>query len=67
MTDTDFIKRLVAAARRYRNNLAYDPIPIFNYQYNSNGFVAGVIEAAGGTPPPLPVPTPGYDHPVPIP
>ncbi|MDQ6799857.1 MAG: hypothetical protein M3041_03370, partial [Acidobacteriota bacterium] len=68
MSDTDFINRLISAAGRYRNNLPYDPEPWpRDWYYNSNSFTSGVIRAAGGTPPVLSVPVPGYDKPVPIP
>jgi RHS repeat-associated protein len=67
MSDTDFINSLIAAAGRYGNDQMYDPFPDpFGLTYNSNGFVSGVINAAGGTPPGLPGLTPGYNESVPI-
>jgi len=36
--------------------------------YNSNSFVSGVIQAAGGTPPQImSFSTPGYNNPLPLP
>jgi RHS repeat-associated protein len=68
MTDTQFINALINASARYRNNAPYMPLPTgWSAYYNSNSYVSGVIRAAGGTPPPLPVPTPGYGKPLPIP
>jgi RHS repeat-associated protein len=73
-TDKSFIRKLVGAAASYQNNLPYS----FPGQsgamapgaFNSNSFVAGVIKAAGGVPPPLPKNSgwqaPGYSQPVPL-
>jgi hypothetical protein len=67
-SDTAFIRALIAAARRYKNDARYDPFPDpFGLTYNSNSFVSGVLEAAGATPPPRPANVPGYDIPLPIP
>ena len=54
-----------------RHQFPIFPIPArFTGTYNSNSFVSGVIQAAGGMPPSLPLPSPiyapGYTRPVPI-
>ncbi|MGB9430062.1 MAG: RHS repeat-associated core domain-containing protein [Gammaproteobacteria bacterium] len=66
MTDTQFINALLKAANSYQNSSPYLPFPYGPY-YNSNSYTAGVIIAAGGTPPPLPGIQPGYGHPLPLP
>ncbi len=67
MSDTDFIKALIEAADAYGNDLPYAPFPAKGTGYhNSNGYVAGVISAAGGIAPALPGRQPGYGNPVPI-
>jgi RHS repeat-associated protein len=67
MTDSQFIQALINAANSYQNNLPYagTPFPGSAY-YNSNGYVSGVLQAAGGTPPSLPGIQPGYDQPIPL-
>jgi len=65
MTDTQFIQALISAAGSYQDNLRYALFPQGN-TYNSNGYVSGVIIAAGGTPPSLPGIQPGYSHPIPL-
>ena len=72
MTDTQFIKALLATSRNYANNLPYNLFPSATAgTYNSNSYVAGVLAAAGKTPPTLslgPVfQVPGYDRPIPLP
>ena len=68
MTDTQFINSLIDAASGYHNNRPYTMVPLpGTAYYNSDSYVAGVIVAAGDTPPALPVPTPGYGKPLPIP
>jgi RHS repeat-associated protein len=82
MTDTEFIRRLIDAAHRYKNNKEYWPVPVQGDEsYNSNSYVSGIIIAAGGEPPVvdadvkwgphatfrLPTIAPGYDKPLPIP
>jgi uncharacterized protein RhaS with RHS repeats len=67
MTDTQFIEALIAASQSYQNSLPYRLFPTHDSDaYNSNGYVAGVIEAAGGTPPVMPGVAPGYRHPIPL-
>lgn len=66
MTDTQFINALLKVANSYQNNSPYLPFPYGPY-YNSNSYTAGVIIAAGGTPPVLPGIQPGYGHPLPLP
>ncbi len=67
MNDTQFINELINAASRYSGNAFYDPMPIGSGPYfNSNSYAAGVIRAAGGTPPPIPR-APAYNKPLPIP
>ncbi len=68
MTDTQFIGALTNAASRYGDTAPYSPLPSrFGPYFNSNSYAAGVIRAAGGTPPPLPVSVPGYSKPLSIP
>ena len=71
LTDNQFIINLIQAAASYNNNLPYSfPTNINGAMppgtYNSNSVVSGVINAAGGTPPSLPVSTPGYGNPIPL-
>jgi len=70
-TDNQFIINLIQAAASYNNNLPYSfPTNINGAMApgtcSSNSVVSGVINAAGGTPPPLPVSTPGYGNPIPL-
>ena len=81
MSDCEFLKRLIKASGTYCNCLKYSKpdvsmmpgvsdgnMPAGNY--NSNSFVSGVIESAGGKPPVLQTggawQAPGYQNPVPI-
>jgi hypothetical protein len=66
MTDSQFIRALQNAANSYQNDSPYLFFPYW-YYYNSNSYTAGVIIAAGGTPPSLPGAQPGYNHPLPLP
>lgn len=70
LTDTQFINLLIQASGSYRNNLLYFPFPIPGY-FNSNGLIAGFLQAAGVVPPPLNTlgafQAPGYNKPVPLP
>jgi RHS repeat-associated protein len=81
-TECSFAGKLLAAARAYGNNLDYSfpnisPVPgvtdggMSPGRYNSNSYVSGVIEAAGGdsTIPygTSPVQVPGYGNPMPTP
>jgi len=66
ISDTDFIRRMLSAARRYRNDEPYAPFPAV-LTYNSNSYTAGIIRAAGADPPALPGSQPGYSRPLPIP
>jgi RHS repeat-associated protein len=81
MTDCEFIRKLIAAAKRYKP-VRYgvpdiSPIPgrpdgaMGPGNYNSNSIVSGVISAAGGVPPTIDtmgvMQVPGYSNPVPIP
>jgi RHS repeat-associated protein len=65
MTDVGFIDALISASNRYQNNLPYDASALGGY--NSNSYVSGIIDAAGGIPPTLPGYAPGYNTPIPIP
>jgi RHS repeat-associated protein len=70
MTDSQFIEKLISVSKRYNDNYSYDPVPLLASTlgvYNSNSFTSGVIIAAGGVPPELPLLTPGYQEPIPIP
>jgi hypothetical protein len=67
MSDTDFINALLAAANKYKDNLPYSPNPSEYSGYNSNGYVSGIISAAGGIAPNLPGSQPGYNKPIPLP
>jgi RHS repeat-associated protein len=84
MTDCEFINKLIDAAHRYKNDTPYSfphvsPLPfavdgqMTSGKYNSNSWVSGVIQAAGGVPPALHAPVytggqwPGYQNPLPIP
>ena len=66
ISDTDFIRRMLSAARRYRNNEPYAPFPAV-FTYNSNSYTSGIMRAAGADPPALPGSQPGYNRPLPIP
>jgi RHS repeat-associated protein len=66
ISDTDFIRQMLNAARRYRNNELYLPFPGV-FTYNSNSYTSGIIRSAGGVPPVLPGSQPGYNKPLPIP
>jgi RHS repeat-associated protein len=81
MTDCEFIKRIIAAAHSYDNSAPYSfPEHTFTPgnvymapgHYNSNSYVAGVLQAAGAPPPQVRVPgraggaVPGYENPLPI-
>jgi hypothetical protein len=66
---SQFAANLRAAAASYSNNQAYSLFPGITPQtaYNSNSFVSGVIQAAGGNAPRTdPFSTPGYDIPLPL-
>jgi len=63
--DTAFINRLVSAQNNYGNNLDYDALPELADGYNSNSYIAGLLNAAGGTPPRLNAAFPGFGEPVP--
>ena len=68
-TPQQFADNLRAAAAAYGNNQSYVAAPdrrASTAGYNSNSYVAGVIRAAGGVPPPLPVNVPGYGKPLPV-
>jgi RHS repeat-associated protein len=81
MTDCQFIRNLIAAAKRYKpvwyGFPDISPIPgrsdgsMPAGSYNSNSIVSGVISAAGGIPPAVDtmgiVQVPGYSNPVPVP
>ncbi len=68
--DSQFIVNLLRAYRSYNSDLPYDPF-VTNFGangYNSNSFMAGILQAAGFNP--LNVPNPPYIQPglyVPIP
>jgi RHS repeat-associated protein len=67
LSDTDWINALINAAGTYKNDVRYGFSPSgSNEVYNSNSFVSGVIEKAGGTLPDLPVSAPGYRKPLPL-
>jgi hypothetical protein len=73
MTDTKFINNLIDAAKKYQNDLNYDLFPESGSGYNSNSYVAGILKAAGATPPTLrqvlpdggTFRAPGYSKPIP--
>ncbi|MBI3985697.1 MAG: hypothetical protein HY343_02160, partial [Lentisphaerae bacterium] len=66
-TDTDFILNLIGASEAYTDRVEYSQFPCPSLgTYNSNSYVAGVIRAAGGTPPTVSGIAPGYDKPLPI-
>jgi hypothetical protein len=76
MSDCDFIRALISAAASYQNNVPYSlpSIPsgaMSPGQYNSNSFVAGVLNAVGALPPSLNnggrFQFPGYQNPLPLP
>jgi RHS repeat-associated protein len=65
MSDTEFIRRLIDAANTYRNDKTYNPFPQnFDNTFNSNSYVSGLIQAAGGFLQSVPVPVPGYNKPL---
>lgn len=67
MTDTQFIRALIAESESYQNDLPYNPFPYpGSGTYNSNSYTSGVIQAAGGTPPAMPGNLPGYNVPLPL-
>jgi len=66
---SQFATNLTAAAASYGNNQPYSLFPGITPQtaYNSNSFVSGVIQAAGGNAPGTgPFSTPGYGIPLPL-
>ncbi|MCS6320312.1 MAG: RHS repeat-associated core domain-containing protein, partial [Nitrospira sp.] len=73
LTDTQFINNLVKAASCFRG-MPYSAPDRSGYmgagEYNSNSYVAGLIIAVGGLPPPLNPSgqwqAPGYTNPVPL-
>jgi RHS repeat-associated protein len=69
MSDTQFINLLIQASASYKNNLPYSPLPS-GRSFNSNGYVAGVLQATGVVPPPLNTSgafqAPGYNKPIPL-
>lgn len=77
MSDCDFIKRLIAVAKQYKNNLPYSYPYIGNSdsgamhagEYNSNSCASGFLLHAGRSPPWLNTggnfQTPGYENPIP--
>jgi RHS repeat-associated protein len=48
MSDTDFIKALLDADSNYKDNLTYEATYQDPGEYNSNGYVSGIIGAVGG-------------------
>ena len=73
LTDCEFIHALIDAAVHYVDVPYSFPSDLEGTMahgtYNSNSFVSGLIEAAGGTPPNVEIPggqPPGYQNPVPI-
>lgn len=81
-TDTEFIRGLIDAAHRYKNNKEYWPTPVHGDEsYNSNSYVSGLLISEGAEPPVVqadvqwgthvtfraPTIAPGYDKPLPIP
>jgi len=81
-TEAEFIRNLMNAVHHYQNNLDYS-LPNIGWipgikdgamppgKYNSNSYVSGLINAAGGTPPNINTggnfQVPGYANPIPIP
>ena len=81
MSDCEFLKKLKEASKEYCNCLPYSkpsisPIPgsidgkMDPGKYNSNSYVSGIIQRAGGVPPSLETggqwQAPGYANPLPI-
>lgn len=68
-TEDALIGRLFEADANYRDNLDYDFFPSSSDGYNSNSYVAGLLQAIGVKNVPLPdqktAPTPGAGKPVP--
>jgi RHS repeat-associated protein len=69
MSDTQFINLIIQASASYKNDLPYRPLPS-GQSFNSNGYVAGVLRAAGVVPPQLNTSgafqAPGYNKPIPL-
>jgi RHS repeat-associated protein len=67
VTDTDFIRSLLAADANYPDNLAYTAFPDPGENaYNSNSYTSGLVNAAGGDfPPVMQGNIPGFNNPVP--
>ena len=72
MNENQFIGKLQSSFDNYNDNLNYDLFPAKGTDgYNSNSFATGLIGAAGGKAPDLPMTglarlhAPGYDKPVP--
>jgi hypothetical protein len=74
-SECDFIQKLLGAYSSYQNNLPYSIPSHSGYMapghYNSDSFVAGLLTAAGLTPPPINTggafQVPGYLNPIPLP
>jgi hypothetical protein len=61
------IERLLNADAAYKDNLPYAFMPANGERaYNSNGYVAGILRAAGLPSPNIPVAVPGFSNPVPV-
>jgi hypothetical protein len=64
--ETAFIRRLFALHNNYANNANYDMFPAPDGDgYNSNSYVAGLLKAAGVSPPQPNVDAPGFSKPLP--
>ena len=60
------IEKLLSQDANYKDNLPYAVFPLASSQaYNSNSFVAGMLQTAGLHRPAFALPMPGYTHPVP--
>ena len=68
-TDTEFIEDLLDLSRSYTNQLPYSPMPSLGNGYNSNSYVAGLLQAAGVAtskdPNIQPILAPGLEKPIP--
>ncbi len=71
MTETEYYNKMAVSFNGYPDNVDYDLYPEGNDGYNSNSFATGLVGAAGGEVPPLPVSpmgkldAPGYEKPLP--
>jgi hypothetical protein len=62
------IEKLFSLNAGYRNKLFYNPFPSLDgkYDYNSNSYISGLMNAAHLNKPPRSRPLPGWNKPVPV-